>query len=370
MTGEQDQTWMSEALRLAEQGRTTTHPNPNVGCVIVNDGELVGSGWHRRAGEPHAEIHALNIAGNKAKGATAYITLAPCSHHGRTPPCTVALIDAGIKRVVASAEDPNPQVAGDAIKLLRQSGVEVELGLLRQQANELNRGFFKRMTTGRPWVSIKTAASIDGRTAMISGDSQWITGTAARHDVQCWRARASAILTGSGTVLADDPELNVRLDNTERQPLRVLLDTNLSVSQEAQFFRQPDQTLVYTQSDESDLHQAFSARGIEVVRFHSGQSTIDLNAVLEDLGQREINELWVEAGATLTGSFLSQRLVDEIVIYLAPKILGAAARGMFQIPGLENLGDAVRLKWSDIRQLGDDLRIVATPDYEPQEKTP
>lgn len=368
MTTNQEIVWMSEALKLAALGRFTSDPNPNVGCIIVKDDQIVGRGWHRKAGEPHAEVYALKEAGDSAHGATVYVTLEPCNHHGKTPPCTQALIDAKIMRVVICCQDPNPKVSGKGIKLLQQAGIETTLGLLEPQSQALNRGFFKRMTTGSPWVSAKTAASIDGRTALASGQSQWITDAAARNDVQQWRAQASAILTGSGTVLADNPALNVRLDNVERQPLRVLLDTNLSVSCDARFFDSSDQTLVYTQSDDAGLHQRFSDSGIEVVRFNSGKSTIDLNAVLQDLGEREINEVWVEAGATLSGSFLDHKLVDELIIYLAPSLLGASSRGMFQLTNLESLGDAMSLKWKDIRQLGDDLRVIATPIYSNQQQ--
>lgn len=354
-----DSQWMAHALRLAERGLYTTSPNPRVGCVLVKEGKAVGEGWHERAGEPHAEVHALRAAGKAALGATAYITLEPCSHHGRTPPCADALIAAGVKRVVAAMQDPNPLVAGQGLQKLRAAGIDIECGLMEAAARELNVGFVSRMARGIPWVRSKIAASLDGRTALANGTSKWITGDAARHDVQHWRARSCAVLTGIGTVLADDPQLNVREISTARQPLRVVLDSELRISPRAGIL-QNGQTLIYTASSDASKHRALQACGAELATLAGKDGQVDLSAVLDDLGRRGINEVLVEAGRTLNGALLQAGLVDELVLYLAPKVLGDAARGLATMGELTQLQQGVALKWQDMRQVGNDLRIVAT----------
>jgi diaminohydroxyphosphoribosylaminopyrimidine deaminase/5-amino-6-(5-phosphoribosylamino)uracil reductase len=325
--------------------------------VLVRENKVVGEGWHERAGEPHAEVHALGAAGKLARGATAYVTLEPCSHHGRTPPCAEALIVAGVARVVVAMQDPNPLVAGQGLKKLRAAGIEVECGLMETAARELNIGFVSRMTHGTPWVRSKIAASLDGRTALANGASKWITGEAARHDVQHWRARSCAVLTGIGTVLADDPKLNVRELTTGRQPLRVVLDSQLRISPEAAILS--GGTLVYTASSDVTKFMALQANGAEVVKLAGADGKVDLSAVLRDLGQRGINEVLVEAGRKLNGALLKAGLVDELVLYLAPQLLGDAAQGLADIGELAQLQQHVALQWNDVRQVGNDLRIVA-----------
>jgi diaminohydroxyphosphoribosylaminopyrimidine deaminase/5-amino-6-(5-phosphoribosylamino)uracil reductase len=353
-----DSQWMALALRLAEQGLYTTSPNPRVGCVLVKGHDVVGTGWHERAGEPHAEVHALRAAGTSAKGATAYVTLEPCSHHGRTPPCADALIAAGVKRVVAAMQDPNPQVAGQGIARLRAAGLEVEIGLMEAAARELNTGFVSRMTRGIPWVRSKIAASLDGRTALANGSSKWITGEAARHDVQHWRARSCAVLTGIGTVLADDPKLNVREIPTASQPLRVVLDSELRVSPQAGIL-QNGESLIFTARAESARRRDLEIQGAEVVTLAGPDGKVDLLAVLQNLARRGINEVLVEAGRELNGAMLKAELVDELVLYFAPQLLGDAARGLADLGELTGLQQRVPLQWQDVRQVGNDLRIVA-----------
>jgi diaminohydroxyphosphoribosylaminopyrimidine deaminase/5-amino-6-(5-phosphoribosylamino)uracil reductase len=354
----EDSQWMAQALRLAERGLNTTSPNPRVGSVLVRRGKVVGAGWHERAGEPHAEVHALREAGKQAQGATAYVTLEPCSHFGRTPPCADALIAAGVARVVVAMQDPNPLVAGQGIDRLRAAGIEVECGLLETAARELNIGFVSRMTRGIPWVRSKIAASLDGRTALANGTSKWITGSAARRDVQHWRARSCAVLTGIGTVLADDPQLNVREIDSARQPLRVVLDSELGISPEAKIL-QNGKTLIYTASTDAAKYRTLEASGAEVMPLAGLDGKVDLSAVLSDLGKRGINEVLVESGRTLNGALLTAGLVDELVLYLAPQLLGDAARGLADLGELTQLQQRVALQWNDVRQVGDDLRIVA-----------
>lgn len=354
-----DSHWMAHALRLAERGLHTTAPNPRVGCVLVQDGKLVGSGWHERAGEPHAEVHALRAAGNAARGATAYVTLEPCSHHGRTPPCADALIAAGVSRVVAAMQDPNPLVAGRGLRKLGEAGIAVECGLMEAAARELNIGFVARMTRGTPWVRSKVAASLDGKTALNNGTSKWITGAAARRDVQHWRARSCAVLTGIDTVLADDPQLNVRDIPATRQPLRVVLDSRLRIAPDANILHGGN-TLIYTTSPDAQKQAALKARGAEVVRAgEEGSAQVDLAQVMRDLAHRGINEVLVETGRTLNGALLQAGLVDELVLYLAPQLLGDAARGLADLGELTQLQQRVNLQWQDVRHVGDDLRIVA-----------
>lgn len=367
---------MARALELAERGLETTQPNPRVGCLIAQGEEIVGEGWHERAGEPHAEINALAAAGPKAMGATAYVTLEPCSHHGRTPPCVDALIGARLARVIFALEDPNPRVSGRGAEALRRAGVVVESGLMAAEAAELNSGFLKRMRTGRPWVRVKLAMSLDGRTALANGASQWITGPAARDDVQHWRARSSAILTGIGTVLADDPRLDVRLPDPPSgrprlQPLRVVLDVRLQTPPDAKMLTTGGSVLVMTAANHGDNEAELAARrsrleecGAEIQEVPisppgagAGTICLSLPAVLERLGRREINELWVEAGARLAGRLLDESLVDELVIYMAPKLLGSNARPLADIADVQQLTDARRLAIVETRQIGEDLRI-------------
>lgn len=353
-----DSRWMAQALRLAERGLYTTSPNPRVGCVLVKDGVLVGEGWHERAGEPHAEVHALREAGEAARGATAYVTLEPCSHHGRTPPCADALVAAGVSRVVVAMQDPNPLVAGQGIAKLRAAEIEVESGLMEAAARELNIGFCARMTRGRPWVRSKVGMSLDGRTALANGISQWITGPAARQDVQHWRARSCAVLTGAGTVLADDPQLNVREIGTERQPLRVVLDSELQTSPSARILRDGG-VLIYTALQDAAKIAALEQAGAVVCVSPDAAGQVDLDAALRDLARRGCNEVLVEAGSTLNGALLRAGLVDELLLYVAPQLLGDAARGIAVLGELTRLDQRVNLEWQDVRQVGNDLRITA-----------
>ena len=353
-----DYTHMAHAIQLAERGLYSTDPNPRVGCVLVKDGTVVGTGWHQVAGGPHAEIHALNDAGAKARGATAYVTLEPCCHHGKTSPCTDALIAAGVARVAAAMTDPNPQVGGKGLQQLQQAGIEVDSGLLESQALALNPGFVQRMRSGRPWVRCKSALSLDGKTALANGKSQWITGDAARLDVQRFRARSSAIVTGIGTVLADDPSLTVRIDTGQhpvRQPLRVVLDRQLRISPHAKLLAQPGRTLIFTSVGEAQRVAALQSANVQVVTLPE----LRLDAILAGLAQEQCNEVWVEAGAILSGALLRDGWVDELVLYVAPKLLGDSARDLFQLPALSALADAVSLEITDVRMLGKDLRIIA-----------
>ena len=353
-----DHEFMARALQLAELGLYSTTPNPRVGCVIVKDSIVVGEGWHQRAGEAHAEIHALQAAGNQARGATAYVTLEPCSHYGRTPPCAEALIAAGVTRVVAAMKDPNPQVAGNGLALLRAAGVAVDCGLLTTQAEELNIGFVSRMTRGRPWLRMKLAASLDGKTALENGLSQWITGAAARQDGHRWRARACAILSGIGTVLADDPRLNVRGVETSRQPLKVVVDSRLDLPLEAKLLNGGG-VLLATASDDPEKSTALRERGAEIVRLPSATGPVDLQALMQELGKRGINELHVEGGYRLSGALVAAGLVDELLLYLAPCLVGDAARGMLDMPALQSLENKQQLSIRDARMIGADLRMLA-----------
>lgn len=353
-----DHEFMARALKLAERGLFSTTPNPRVGCVLVKDGIVVGEGWHQRAGEAHAEVHALREAGELAAGATAYVTLEPCSHHGRTPPCCEALLAAGVKRVVAAMQDPNPMVAGQGIAWLCDAGVDAVCGLMEAEAQELNIGFVSRMTRGRPWVRLKAAASLDGRTALKNGASQWITGPDARLDGHRWRARACAILTGIGTVRDDDPQLNVRGVDTARQPLRVVIDSRLEISPDARVL-QGGRTLIVAAVDNPLQANVMEAVGAEVICLPNPEGKVDLPAVLRELAKRGVNELHVEAGFKLNGSLLREGLVDELLLYLAPSVIGDAAQGLFNLPELESLAEKKQLQWRDLRQIGSDLRVLA-----------
>jgi diaminohydroxyphosphoribosylaminopyrimidine deaminase/5-amino-6-(5-phosphoribosylamino)uracil reductase len=376
--------YMQRAIRLAEKGLYTTDPNPNVGCVIVRNGEIVGEGWHQRAGQAHAEMYALKQAGSSAKDATVYVTLEPCSHTGKTPPCANALVEAGVKKVIVAMMDPNPLVAGSGLKRLQDAGIETGLGLLEAQARELNPGFISRMDTGRPFVRVKLAMSLDGRTAMASGESQWISGEASRNDVQRLRAQSSAILTGIDTVLADDPSMNVRLtaqqlnivasqgtgraaDNQNvawvRQPKRIVLDSQFKMPAAARIYSQAGasaggECIVYT-SLNVDNRDAYPFT-IDTIAAIDGR--VDLHALMTDLAKKEINLLHVEAGSVLCGALLKNGLIDEIIIYMAPHIMGDNAKGLFHLPGLEQMKDRVALTIKDVRSIGNDIRITARPE--------
>lgn len=362
---------MARAIQLAERGLYTTHPNPRVGCVLVRDGEVVGEGFHRRAGEPHAERNALAEAGERARGATAYVTLEPCCHHGRTPPCSDGLIEAGVARVVVAMTDPNPRVAGQGIAQLEAAGIPVDQGVMAEQAAALNPGFIARMQRGRPFVRCKLAMSLDGRTAMASGESKWITGADARRDVQRLRARSDAIVTGIGTVLADDPSMNVRLAAAELpgvesdayllQPLRVVLDPDLQISPAAKLLSLPGETLVVTTSGDEARRQALLEAGAEVIRLPRHGIGIDLDELMERLAERGINEVLIETGPTLAGAAVAADVVDELVIYAAPVLMGSDARGLLNLPALTEMKDRIKLEILDLRPVGVDLRIQARP---------
>lgn len=355
-----DHQYMAQALRLAERGMYTTSPNPRVGCVIVNNGMVVGEGWHARAGQAHAEIHALQQAGDRARSATAYVTLEPCSHHGRTPPCADALIAAGVARVVAAMRDPNPKVAGSGLARLQTTGIDTASGLMETQARELNPGFIARMEKQRPWVRSKIAASLDGGTALENGVSQWITGAAARHDVQHWRARACAVLTGIGTVLADDPQMNVRDFETGRMPLRVVLDSQLRLPPDARIL-QDGGVLIVCRNDSVPQADILRQAGAEILALPGGDGLTDLPALLAVLAQREINELHVEAGSGVNGAMLRAGLIDELLLYLAPTLLGSAARGLFDFPALTGMSQRTNLDILALDKVGQDIRVRARP---------
>jgi diaminohydroxyphosphoribosylaminopyrimidine deaminase/5-amino-6-(5-phosphoribosylamino)uracil reductase len=354
---EADRGHMARALELAALGMNTATPNPRVGCVIVNNGIVVGEGWHRRAGEPHAEANALAMAGGKAHGATAYVSLEPCNHHGRTPPCADALIHADVARVVAAMPDPNPQGAGGGTKL-EAAGIRFECGLMEDEARELNIGFASRMTRGRPWVRMKVAASLDGRTALANGQSQWITGPEARKDGHAWRARACAVLTGIGTVSADDPRLDVREVPAERQPLRVIVDSRLETPLTARIL-QGGNVLLFCAVDNAAARAALEAKGSEVVLIANPHGKVDLPAMLAELARRGINELHVEAGVKLNGSLVREGCVDELLVYLAPSLLGDAAQGMAGLAATTSLDERIELAFRGVERVGADLRILA-----------
>jgi diaminohydroxyphosphoribosylaminopyrimidine deaminase/5-amino-6-(5-phosphoribosylamino)uracil reductase len=354
---------MRRAMALAEQALWITSPNPRVGCVLVNaQGEVIGEGHTQKAGEAHAEVMALRAAkaaGHATQGATAYVTLEPCSHQGRTGPCCDALVQAGVKRVVASVRDPNPAVSGQGFARLQAADVNVNVGLYEAEATELNLGFFKRMQHGTPWVRMKAAASLDGQTALSNGVSQWITSQAARDDGHAWRARACAVLTGIGTVLEDDPRLDVRAVSTPRQPTLVVVDSRLETPPTAKLFSVPNRAVwIYCAIDDTARRTALEAQGATVIGLPNPNGKVDLSRMLADLGRRHINELHVEAGHKLNGSFLREGLVDELLLYQAPMLLGQG-RGLTTLGPLETLGQAIRLHWHEITRVGPDLRILA-----------
>lgn len=356
----EDSAYMAKALRLAEQGLYTTKPNPCVGCLIVKDGRVVGEGWHRYAGGPHAEITALAMAGETARGATAYVTLEPCCHYGKTPPCTEALIAAGIVRVVAAMEDPHPKVAGKGMKQLTGAGVHTDCGLLQESAEAINQGFYKRMRMGLPYIRSKLAMSLDGRTAMFSGESRWITGPDARADVHRLRARSSAIVTGIDTVIADDPELTVRLGQSAGeivQPMRVVLDSSCRLPSTAQLCHGTSRTVLLIGSVPSPSQQRV-LKNIEIVQLPTGRDgRLHLTSVVDWLVSQECNEVLIEAGSTLNSSFLRENLVDEWIFYLAPVILGDQSRGLFHLPEVTRMADRYQLEWVDVCSIGTDLRM-------------
>jgi len=357
--------YMAQAIRLANRGLFTADPNPRVGCVLVNKNEIVGQGWHERAGEAHAEIVALHDAGDAAQGATAYVSFEPCCHHGKTPPCSEALIKAGVARVVVAMEDPNPQVAGKGVSQLREAGINVEAGVMTAQAETLNPGFIQRMRHGRPFVRCKMAMSLDGRTAMASGESQWITGESARLDVHKLRARSSAIVTGVGTVLADDPSLNARLENEEiLQPARIVLDSQLRMPVDARMLSLPGRTIICTtaeavQNNEEKIEK-LKAVGAELVQLHKENDKISLPALLMFLNAENFNEVLLETGATLSGAFMQAGLIDELIIYMAPMLMGDAARSLVSLPGISKMSDAHNLEINDVTAVGKDWRITAS----------
>ena len=371
----EDAHFMAQAIRLAERGMNSTHPNPRVGCVLVREGAVVGEGWHERAGGPHAEVLALLDAGDAARGATAYVSLEPCSHYGRTPPCVDGLVAAGVSRVIAAMTDPNPLVSGKGMAILAAAHIETAIGLLEAEAKALNRGFCKRMATGKPWVTSKLAMSLDGRTAMASGESRWITGPEARRDVHKLRARSSAILTGIGTVLADDPFLTARYSQphpdplangggvqgitAERQPARVVVDSRFRMPPTAKIIAEPGRTLILGLETEAKAAEKLRDAGAEIHLLPAGlDERVDLNAVMELLGQLEFNEVMVEAGATLNGELLRDGLVDEWMVYLAPCVLGDRGRGLFHLPDLESMADRYQMTLQDVRRVGSDVRMI------------
>lgn len=355
-----DHTYMTLALRLAEQGLYSTQPNPRVGCVIVKNNQIIGQGAHLKAGEPHAEVFALREAGASAKEADAYVTLEPCNHQGRTPPCVDALIIAGIKRVVVAMQDPNPLVAGKGIQRLQAHGIEVKLGLMEAEANALNPGFISRMTRGLPYVRSKVAASLDGSTALNNGQSQWITSDAARQDVQHWRAQSCAILTGIGSVLADNPSMNVRLPDLLRQPLRVVVDSKLQIPLDAKIL-QGGNTLIAYANGLQHRSNGLQAAGASLLQVAGDEGKVCLKSLLSHLASLGINEVMVEAGGRLNGALLAQNLIDELLIYYAPKLMGSQSKGMFALPTLIDMRQAINLQLLDIRQIGKDIRLRAKP---------
>ena len=360
-----DHRCMANALQLAWLGVNTTHPNPRVGCVIAKDDRVLGKGWHEKAGSAHAEINALADAGDNACGATAYVTLEPCSHSGKTPPCVEALIEAKIARVVCALEDPNPEVSGQGILRLQQAGIEVQAGLMAAQAEEQNSGFLMRMRQGRPWVRIKLAQSMDGHIALANGNSQWISGPEARADVQRWRARSDAILTGIGTVLADDPSLNVRTGGNVRggnvrQPLRVIADSHWRTPPDANLLGLAGPVLIAGLKADN-IPEALANSAAELIVLPAVDDHVDLAQLLQELGRRGVNEVQVEAGAIFCGALMQQGLVDEVLIYQAPVFLGGGAVSPFATPRLDNMDDRVHLKWMDSRRIGNDLRLRLRP---------
>ncbi len=357
----EDHAFMARAIALTDRGRDTATPNPAVGCVIVKDGRVIGEGWHEKAGEAHAEVRALAACDESPQGATVYVSLEPCGHEGRTPPCSDALIKARVARVVAAIEDPNPLVHGQGALRLRDAGIPVDFGLMAAEAEEAHIGFLTRMRKGRPWMRIKVAASLDGGIALANGESRWITGEPARRDVHALRARSCALLTGIGTVLRDDPDLTVRHVECRRQPRRVLVDSRLEVPSDARMLN-GEPPIVFTISKDARKRKALEALGVEVVEAPIDPHTpgkSDLAAIARELGARGFNEVTIETGGKLNGSMLAAGLVDELVLYFAPKIFGDSAQGMFALPEMTRLEQALQPRIIDVRLVGEDLRLVA-----------
>lgn len=355
------QHYMQRALELAALGRFSSMPNPMVGCVIVANGTIVGEGWHARAGEPHAEVHALRAAGGAAQGATAYVTLEPCSHYGRTPPCADALVAAGIAHVVVALEDPNPLVRGQGIARLREHGIQVTVGVLAADARRLNEGFVARMQRQRPWLQLKMAASLDGKTALANGQSQWITGVDARGDVHRWRAQSGAILSTAATVLADDARLTARHPAVQQQPLRVIIDSQGLLSADLPLFKERSPVLLVHAADTPLV--AFPEQVERLVLPRNDAGFIALPELLRELAKRQINRVWTECGAGLAGALLQTKLVDELVFYLAPKLMGAAGASLLNLPRYTAMEQVPELTFTDVRQVGSDLRIIAVPRW-------
>ncbi|MGO2350742.1 bifunctional diaminohydroxyphosphoribosylaminopyrimidine deaminase/5-amino-6-(5-phosphoribosylamino)uracil reductase RibD [Pseudoalteromonas nigrifaciens] len=360
-----DEMYMARAIELAKKGRFTTTPNPNVGCVLVKNNEIVGEGFHQLAGQGHAEVNALAMAGSKAKGATAYVTLEPCSHYGRTPPCAEGLKAAGVVKVIAAMVDSNPQVAGKGLKILSDAGIEVAYGLLEAQARALNLGFFKRMEHGLPYVTCKMAASIDGKTALNNGQSKWITGAAARQDVQLYRAQSCAILTGADTVLVDDAKLNVRKNELPqalptqlplRQPVRVIIDSQNRLTPNLALFAIESEIIIFTTKVDKSQHWPHFVKHIVVT---ASNSKVDLTAVLKKLAKLQFNTVWLEAGATLAGKMVELDLIDEFIFYLAPKLIGSDGKSLVNFPELISMQNTIDLTFNECTRIGDDLRISA-----------
>lgn len=352
-----DQRYMERALALAEKCPYDTSPNPRVGCVIVKDGEIVGEGRTQVFGGPHAEPNALSQADDRASGSTIYVTLEPCAHFGKTPPCVDAVIAAAPGRVVVAMSDPNPKVAGKSLKLMRDHGIQVDVGLMEEQAKALNPGFIKRMQTGQPYVRCKMAMSLDGKTALASGESKWITGDAARADVQLWRARSDAIVTGIGTILADDPSMNARLADETRHPTRVIVDSHLRTPAGAKMLSLPGKTLIVTNSDSNHLT---NVEELEVVRLPQNEiGKVNLAALLDDLVQRDYQEILVESGPTLAGKLLEQGLIDELIVYIAPVIFGSGARDAFSFGPIQNMAERIEFQIDSVTTIGEDIRIIA-----------
>lgn len=371
------QYWMAKAIQQASKGRYTTHPNPRVGCVLVRDGELISMGYHKVAGEGHAEVNAIANANGDTQGCTAYVTLEPCSHQGKTGPCAKALIKAKVSRLVYGMQDPNPEVAGRGLAMLKDAGIDVVGPVMEAEVQALNPGFIKRMTEGLPYVRLKLAMSVDGRTAMESGESQWITGPDARLDVQKLRAQSDAIVTGIGSVMTDDPSMTVRIDSDNnpvksksvRQPKRIIMDTALSIPPESKILYPTNEVQIFCLEDhvEAEHHKTLAKKGVEVTYAQvSEEGGIDLVAAMESLADQGINEVLVETGAVLAGSFLQDGLVDEVVVYMAPKLLGSNARPLMQLP-LESMSEAVDLELQNLSQIGKDIKLVFKPCYEEEE---
>lgn len=357
-----DQQAIARALELAMQGLFITSPNPRVGCVVVKQGKIIGEGYTQPAGQAHAEVQALNDAarrGNDVRGATVYVTLEPCSHYGRTPPCADALIRAGVAKVVAAIADPNPLVSGKGLEKLKAAGIEVTCGVLEEEASEINIGFLSRMRRAKPWVRMKAAASLDGKTALHNGKSQWITSNAARDDGHWWRARACAILTGIGTVQLDDPQLNIRAVETPRQPQRIVVDSQLQIDPAAKVLTGAGgSTLIVAAQGNSEKEAMLRDCGAEVLILPNAHGKVDLPTLMTELGRRQINELHVEAGFKLNGSLIRENCVDELLLYFAPSLIGDA-QGLFNLPALEGLDRKMDLRFHDVRRIGPDLRILA-----------